>query len=275
MYEKNHKETIFPLIGNKLLAGGVHRFDSIDSTNTWALKRVSEGRALPFACVADHQSQGRGRRGRHWLSPAGANIYMSLAWHFEMPVEDLGMISLAQGGAVIRALEKIGINNAWLKWPNDVLIEDRKIAGVLVEASGVRATSCNVVAGIGLNYRMPDNILGEVGASWTDVAHSLDDALPLKAELTAILLDEMVQMCRRYQLEQDTVIQEIEQRFDVLKGQRVTMNLENGRQFEGTVLGINDRGELRVEVDGREMVFNSADVSLSRQANRIRAGDAC
>ena len=146
---------------------------------------------------------------------------------------------------------------------------------MLVETSGITATSCNVVAGIGLNYRMPETILHEADRYWTDVAHSLDCVLPRRSELTAILLNELVQMCRHYQMREHTVVQDIEQRLRSLKGRTVDLYLEDGRQFEGTVLGINSRGELRVEVNGNEMVFNSADVSLRKQESRIRTGDAC
>ena len=262
MTSEINKEIVLQLIEEGLFPGGVHLFDSIDSTNDWSLRELRQGREPAFVCIADHQSKGRGRRGRHWLSPPAANIYCSLAWHFELPVDRLCVLSLAQGVAVIKALEKIGINNAWLKWPNDVLIKNEKIAGILIETSGVRAGSCNVVIGIGVNFCMPDNITPESHMRWTDVAHS-NCAMPAdRNKLLAILLNEAVSMCRLYQQKANAILSDIESELDVLNNREVGVHLDHGQQLTGTVLGVNERGELRVLVNGNERVFNSADVSL-------------
>ena len=264
MADEINKEIVLQFIEEGLFPGGVHLFDSIDSTNDWSIRELGQGREPAFVCIADHQSKGRGRRGRHWLSPPAANIYCSIAWHFELPVDKLGVLSLAQGVAVIKALEKIGISNAWLKWPNDVLIDGEKIAGILIEASGVRANSCNAVIGIGLNYRMPENITPESGMRWTDVAHS-NCAMPAdRTKLLAILLNEAVNMCRLYQHKTGAILPDIKPELDGLNNRDVSVHLDNGDQLTGTVLGVNERGELRVIVDGNERVFNSADVSLKK-----------
>jgi len=262
MANEINKEIVLQLIEEGSFPGGVHVFDSIESTNDWSLAELKQGREPAFVCIADHQSKGRGRRGRHWLSPPAANIYCSLAWHFELTVDKLCVLSLAQGVAVINALEKIGINNAWLKWPNDVLIKGEKIAGILIETSDVRADSCNVVIGIGLNYRMPDNITPESGMRWTDVAHSNCAMTADRNNLLAILLNEAVSMCRLYQQKAGAILSDIKVELDVLNNREVSVHLDNGDQLTGTVLGVNERGELRVLVNGSERVFNSADISL-------------
>ena len=269
------KKTVMQLIEDGSFPGGVHLFDTINSTNDWALEELKQGRELPFVCIADHQSKGRGRRGRHWLSPPGANIYMSLAWHFELAVGKLGVLSLAQGVAVIKALKKIGINDAWLKWPNDVLINDEKIAGILVETSGVRANSCNAVIGMGVNYRMPENIVSETDMCWTDVAHSTDDIIPDRNVLAAMLLNEAVGMCRLYQQKSTALLSDYKHELDVLTGKDVNVYCENGDQLTGTVLGINEIGELRVLIKSNERVFNCADVSLKKLNGQPGAGGLC
>lgn len=275
MANEINKETILQLLEQGLFPGGVHLFDSIDSTNDWSLAELRQGREPAFVCIADHQSKGRGRRGRHWLSPAGANIYLSLAWHFELPVSRLGVLSLAQGVAVIKALGKIGISDAWLKWPNDILINDEKIAGVLIETCAVRAGSCNVVIGIGLNYRMPENIRPESGMRWTDVAHSNCASLPDRNKLIALVLNEAVTMCRLYQQKTTAIVSDIKTELEVLNNKDVSLHLDNGDQLTGTVLGVNERGELRVLVGGNERVFNSADVSLKKLSDPAETGGLC
>jgi BirA family biotin operon repressor/biotin-[acetyl-CoA-carboxylase] ligase len=262
MANEINKEIILQLTEEGLFPGGVHVFDSVDSTNDWSLREIRQGRETAFVCIADHQSKGRGRRGRHWLSPSAANIYCSLAWHFELPVDRLGMLSLAQGVAVINALNEIGINDAWLKWPNDVLIDDEKIAGILIETGGVRANSCNAVIGIGLNFRMPENIMPESGIRWTDVAHSKCTVSADRNHLLAILLHQAVSMCRLYQHKAGAILEDIKDELDGLNNREVSVHLDNGDQLTGTALGVNERGELRVLADGNERVFNSADVSL-------------
>ena len=275
MADAFNKERILRLIDDGLFAGGVHLLDSIDSTNQWSLDELKRGRELPFACIADHQHRGRGRRGRHWLSPPGANIYMSLAWHFELPVDRLAVLALSQGIVVIKALRKTGISEAWLKWPNDVLVNGEKIAGVLVETGGIRANSCNAVIGIGLNYQMPENLAHETGIHCTDVMRAADGKVLDRSTLAAILLEEAVRMCRLYQKKTMAILNEFRPELDVLNGQAVSLHLENNVQIEGKVLGINPAGELRVLVEGRERIFNSADVSLKTRGDQYEACGSC
>lgn len=255
------------LTEDRLFPGGIHRFDTVVSTNDWSLEQVRQGRDLPFVCIADHQSRGRGRRGKGWSSPAGANIYLSLAWHFDRAVDRLGLLSLAQGVAVISALERLGVRNAWLKWPNDVLIEDEKIAGILVETQRVRAGGCDAVVGVGLNYRMPAKVAMAPGTRWTDLAHAVSGGLPDKELLVSILLDEAVGVCRQFTLQPGALTAAIEHRIGALMGREVDLQLEHGDRVSGSVLGINRLGELRVLVHGKERVFNSADVSLRQVAH--------
>ena len=275
MTQKFSEKIASSLSEDGLFTGGIHVFDSIDSTNAWSLEQLKQGRDLPFVCIADHQSRGRGRRGRHWLSPPGANIYMSVAWRFKLPVDSLGMLSLAQAVAVIKALKHIGINDAWLKWPNDVIIDDKKIAGILIETGGVHANGCDVVTGIGLNYRMPENIPFDTDMRWTDLAHSVHGDLPGRSKLISVLLNQVVSMYRNYQAGVSAFLPDIKRELEVLKGRDVNVRLENGETVTGAVLGINARGELRVQVSGNERVFNSADVSLRQRDDQLEAGDIC
>lgn len=270
MADEISMNTVRELIDDSVFEGGIHFFDSIDSTSDWALEEIRRNRSLPFVCIADHQRKGRGRRGRRWMSPAGANIYMSLAWRFDLPVNELGMLAMAQGVAVIRTLAQIGICNAWLKWPNDVLIDDKKIAGVLVEARSVRDGCSNIIIGVGLNYRMPEEQMEGLDFKWTDVAHSVQNGLPRKDHVVAILLREVVHMCQQYQTKSKGLISDFKNEIDVMKGLDVRLQLESGDDLTGTILGVTPTGELRVEVSGIERVFSSADVSLSGRCDNLR-----
>ena len=257
-----NKQSILHSFEDSTFPGGANLFDTIDSTNDWSRAEIRRGRQLPFVCIADHQDKGRGRRGRRWLSPPGANIYMSIAWSFALPLDKLALLPLAQGVAVLRALERTGIDDAWLKWPNDVLINDKKIAGILVEAASPDGNTCQVVIGLGLNYAMPENIVVESGMHWTDIAQSVSGTLPDRNVVAAELLNQVVKMCRHYQHKSTAIYTDISHELDALSGRKVDVHVENGDQVTGNVLGISETGELRVLVNGRERIFNSADVSL-------------
>ena len=271
MTEKLNEKTILRSLERGLFSGGIHLFDSIASSNDWSLDEIRQGRSLPFACIADHQTRGRGRRGRHWLSPAGANVYVSLAWQFELPPEKMVALPLVQGVAVIRALNRVGIDKAWLKWPNDVLIHNEKIAGILVETSHVRDNSCIAVIGIGVNYCMPKDVSMETNIRWTDVSRVLGESMPGRNSLVALVLDEAVAMCRQYQHKSIEILSEYAHKLDGLNGRNIHLQLEGGERLDATVLGLTQLGELRVLVQGQERVFNSADISLNSSYSRLEA----
>ena len=272
MTSKLDKSLILQSFEHGVLRGGVHLFETIDSTNNWVLAEIGNGRDQPFVCLADHQTKGRGRRGRHWLSPPGANIYLTLAWRFELPPHELGLLALAQGVAVLNALKRIGIADAWLKWPNDVLVAKDKIAGVLIETRGVSAAACNAAIGIGLNYHMPETIVADSSLDWTDIVGVLEEPVPERNLVAAMLLHEMVDMCRRYQQKAMAIYSELESDLVGLNGRQVAVRRENLDETTGIVLGIAQTGELRLLVEGKELRFNSADVSLTAAKNASAPG---
>jgi biotin-[acetyl-CoA-carboxylase] ligase BirA-like protein len=141
---------------------------TIDSTQAELLRR---GRAQPDASVliADTQTAGRGRRGRAWVSPPGANLYLSMFRRVYGGVRAQAGLSLALGVAAADAVRNFGVEAVGLKWPNDLLVHGRKLGGLLVETVG---DGDGVIAGIGLNLRMPDDARGEIDQPWIDL-HSL------------------------------------------------------------------------------------------------------
>ena len=122
-------------------------FDSIDSTNAEALRAIEHGQSAPFLVLAERQTAGRGRRGRKWVSPFAENIYYSLVLRIEGGMRQLEGLSLVVGLAVMQTLRELGVSAAGLKWPNDVLVGQKKIAGILLELVGDPADVCHVVLG--------------------------------------------------------------------------------------------------------------------------------
>lgn len=250
------------------LAGkcSVSLFESLDSTNEWVMQKVREDKVMPFACFAEQQMQGRGRRGKRWASPPTGNIYMSLAWLFELPVSQIGVLSLAIGMAVIKALEKTGIQGALLKWPNDVLVGDKKIAGILIETARINDNKTSVCIGVGLNYRLPDSSSEIPDQPWTDVVTSLERPPESgRNQLAALLLQECVAMCERVPQERDKLVEDFQNQYDACFKKAVSVLLDNGGRLQGVARGITSTGEIRILIDGEERVFNSAEISLRKQ----------
>ena len=239
-------------------------FEETDSTNVQAMLKVKQDSALPLACFAEAQTQGRGRRGKVWISPPGSSIYLSLAWSFDVPVNELGGLSLAMGVAVARVLKRIGLPCPGLKWPNDVLIDEKKIAGILIETARLTAEQTTAIIGIGLNFKLPDDMPVKPDQPWTDVISSLA-ALSLgcklgRSELAGMLLQECMNICENFAQGKKELIAEYRQ-YDICVQQSVDVHLEE-EVLQGVVVGVESDGEIRILIDGEHRLFNSADISL-------------
>lgn len=248
----------------KATAGGceLSLLESVDSTNDWVLREARSGAKLPLACFAEEQTRGRGRRGKKWVCPAGAGISMSFAWRYPLPLSEIGGLSLTMGLAIIRTLESIGINNAQLKWPNDVLVAGRKIAGVLIETADISEVEVVAVTGIGLNYDLPDTSSEQPDQPWTDVLSLLSaDADMDRSRLAGLLLKHCIMICEHYPSNRGSLLTEY-RKYDACEQNAVIVLLGNGEQLEGVACGVTASGEIRVLIKGEERVFNSAEISL-------------
>lgn len=167
----------------------------IASTNTSLLARATRGSIAGCVLAAEVQTAGRGRRGRTWLSPFGRNLAVSIGVEIERPVAEIGALSLVVGVAVRRVLVEVGLSGVALKWPNDVLLDGRKVAGILIEL--VRAVApVEVVIGIGVNVGCAARIADRIDQSIADVAEQIDR--PSRNELLSRMLDQVVAACRRF-----------------------------------------------------------------------------
>ena len=172
--------------------------ETIDSTNAEALRLIARGESAPFLVLAEQQTAGRGRRGRQWVSPFAENLYYSLVLRVEGGMRQLEGLSLVVGLAVMRTLQVFGLDAAGLKWPNDVLVGERKIAGILLELVGDPADVCHVVLGIGINVNMQSN--DRVDQQWTSMKREVGGSIDrnrLVAQLNQQLQHELARH-RRY-----------------------------------------------------------------------------
>ncbi len=232
---------------------------SVPSTNQYLLDMVRQGQRQPRIVFAEHQSAGRGRRGRHWISPPGGNLYFSILRVFEsMPA--IEGLSLTMAVAVARVLEQMGLADINIKWPNDIVIGGKKLCGILLEAQGEVNGPCVMVIGIGLNVRMPPGAGVKVDQPWTDLYTLLGGPIS-RNQLAAALLGEIVPVLDLSPTARGEYWQDAWPKFDCLRGHSVRVTTTMG-DVHGVASGVDNSGALLVEQDGHLQRYTSGEVSL-------------
>lgn len=241
----------------------VNGFDvhhEIDSTNVYLMSIAKQGEDSGHICLAESQLAGRGRRGRQWVSPLGGNLYLSLLWRFQAGATALGGLSLAVAVAVMRALREIGLQEAVLKWPNDVLCNGKKLAGILLELAGEAGGPCSVVVGLGLNVRVPESQMASVDQPWTDLESALGKTVS-RNTLAAKLLNQLIRAMRQFESQGLAPFLEEWSQWDVLAGNEVRLDLPTG-SINGIARGVDDSGALLLSRNGELQRHHSGEVSV-------------
>ena len=236
-------------------------FLEVDSTNNWLREQALNGAPSGMVCVAETQLAGRGRRGRTWVSPFAANLYLSLLWRSTTGATALGGLGLVTGIALLRALRSCGIEGAGLKWPNDILVGDAKLAGVLIDVVGESNGPCIVIVGIGVNVCMPPGEATAIDQQWTDLHHLSGDNSISRNVLAARLLDELIPAMETFDTKGLLPFLDEWQQSDILRGRKVGLTLPN-EYITGTACGIDDVGALLVDTGHGRRRFLSGDVSV-------------
>ncbi len=233
-------------------------YDSVDSTNAEAARLIAGGCDVPMLVLAERQTSGRGRRGRKWVSPFADNIYYSLILRIDGGMRQLEGLSLMVGLAVMNVLRDVGVTKAGLKWPNDVLVGRRKIAGILLELIGDPADVCHVIIGVGINVNMQAS--AEVDQSWTSVRLETGQ-LSDRNHLAVRLSEKLESFLEVHRQEGFVAFLKDWEAGHLWQGAAVTL-LSGAQAINGTVLGIDALGALRLEVDGVEKSFSGGELSL-------------
>jgi BirA family biotin operon repressor/biotin-[acetyl-CoA-carboxylase] ligase len=244
---------------------------SIDSTNSAMLAHARTGDIDRCVLLAEHQSAGRGRRGRTWMSPVACNLYLSIGATFAK-MEDAQALSLCTGVALADALGDLGYHGIGIKWPNDLQVDGRKLSGILIESGGPvpagsgsgsgsgRPGAVAMVIGIGVNVRVPDYVGEQIDQPWTDLGRIAPRAARRDAIASAIIGQVFAMLESLHRGERAAWLE----RFaacDIARDAAVTLRLPD-RELHGIARGIDPGGELRVEVDGVLRTFSAGEVSL-------------
>lgn len=236
---------------------------SIPSTNTALLARPNPESGTAQVLLAEYQSAGRGRRGRAWLAPPGGAICLSISWTFREVPPDLGALGLVIGVCALRVLQEHGVGAASLKWPNDLLIGERKLGGVLIDLRAESAGPACVVIGIGLNFALGAALLAQIAASGTaatDLASALQP-VPSRNALAAALVSACIEGLLEFERHGLKPFIEGFRSADALRGRAVSVSAPDGI-WRGIARGIDLRGALTLETPQGVRRFISGDVTV-------------
>jgi BirA family biotin operon repressor/biotin-[acetyl-CoA-carboxylase] ligase len=250
------------------LRGRVRRievFAELPSTNSYLLAAAQPAPALADACLAELQTAGRGRFGRSWHAPSGAGLCLSVAWRFAVAPRQLSALTLALGVVVRRVVADLTGAAIRLKWPNDLVHEDRKLGGILVEVAAEAPGGSRVVAGLGLNVAFPAESLAAVGDSEnraTDLRSIAGNATPPRTELALELIAAFADVLGSYAITGFAPYRDEWRSADSLSGRPIRIQAPSGAWL-GTAAGIDDDGALLVMTeDGACRRVASGEVSV-------------
>ena len=232
----------------------------VDSTNNVLISSKFNSSKIRV-CLAELQTGGRGRRGKFWHSPCGANIYMSLKWSFNPKKLIPNGLSLAVGIAIYEALIDIGIEDVKVKWPNDIMVNKMKIAGILIEVVADTSNHSDAIIGVGLNFDMPRQLGSRIDQPWTDVCSHLSKKIG-RNDVAGILIASIIKTLKIFEREGFHPFFSIWDKCDFLKGKTgkvVKSDSQSNAKFEG----ISTDGALIVVNDNKErQLIHSGEVSL-------------
>ncbi|MDE0511288.1 MAG: biotin--[acetyl-CoA-carboxylase] ligase [Gammaproteobacteria bacterium] len=217
--------------------------------------------------LAEYQYGGKGRRGRTWISPFARGLYLSLGWRFDMAPASLNALSLASGVAVARALAELGISGLSLKWPNDLILADKKVGGILLEARGETAASCDVVIGIGINIRLDKETKSALDQPVTDLDGHYRN-LPSRNRLAGRIIAEQFLMLERVASGRMGEYVAEWKNLDYLSGRQAELHMP-GQVVRGHVRGVDNNGLLLLETCGNIEKYSSGEVRVTRLSHQV------
>ena len=255
-----HRGDVLRELGTHASRFALEVLDRTESTNSLLMARAA-GAATGSVIATEWQTHGRGRRGRPWHSMPGAALTFSLLWRFQQGAGFLAGLSLAVGVAVARALDALGVGEAGLKWPNDVLWRGGKLAGILIEMQGDTLGPSAAVIGIGLNCRLPDALRDRIDQPVADLAAACN-AAPERNRVLALLLIELARVLDEFGRSGFAPLRDEWQRRHVYQNKAVNIALPDGSELSGTAKGVADDGALLIATGNGERRIHSGDVSV-------------
>ncbi len=232
---------------------------STGSTNDDAKNFLSEQSSPLSIHTSEQQIAGKGRNGKKWISPRGKNIYLSIGWLSNLKYSQLDGLSLAIGTILASSLNKFTQNKVGIKWPNDLLIEKKKISGILIETIDLK-NQVGVVIGIGINVHMSKEEGKEINQSWIAL-DEVTDSINNRNEIIGDIVNKVFQLTSIFTNEGFKAYKLDYESLDLLTGKRCSINIE-GIDKTIEVLGINDNGEMLVKEGSEYLTLRYGEVSI-------------
>lgn len=233
-------------------------FDEIPSTNGFMLSHTSELKSGDV-CVAEYQSAGRGRRGRTWVSPYGHHLYFSQFWSFPQGIAQAMGLSLVVACSLVEVLKSFGVDNIGVKWPNDIYLNYKKLAGILIEMSGQADSECQLIIGIGVNMAMSEDQGKGIDQPWSDLS-SLTD-MPNKTDLVIALHKQLKRDIQLFEREGLAAFKTRWQQADLFHGKEIRL-LMGENHVDGICRGIDEQGAVLLETADGIQAYIGGEISL-------------
>jgi len=230
----------------------------IDSTNQYLLDRLPELKSGD-SCVAEYQHAGRGRRGRKWFSPFGANLYLSMYWRLEQgPAAAIGL-SLVIGIVLAEVLQSLGADDVRVKWPNDLYLKDRKLAGILVELTGKTGDAAQIVLGAGINLMMRNVQAEDINQGWINLQQA---GIAIDRNVLAVqVINELRHLLKTFEQEGLAPFLPRWEKLDNFVHRPVKLIIGD-KEIYGISRGINEQGALLLEQEGIIKPWVGGEISL-------------
>ena len=239
----------------------VQIIDSVDSTNSALIKAALNGASDGTVLCAEHQQAGKGRRGRSWQAALGGSLTFSVLWRFDRGLQSISGLSLAVGLAIARAVNRHSRYPARLKWPNDVLVDYRKLAGILVEVQGDMDGAAFAVVGIGLNVCLNDAQRDAIDQAVIDLAEmgvTID-----RNQLLADCLQELHAVITRFREHGFSALRTEWMALDAYAGKEVALLLPNTQGVQGIAAGVDETGAFLLRNQQAVLnAYNGGEISL-------------
>jgi BirA family transcriptional regulator, biotin operon repressor / biotin---[acetyl-CoA-carboxylase] ligase len=253
------EKLVLAAIGEQRAWFNLQILDEVASTNTYLMQQKGIAHAT---CVAAHmQTHGKGRRGRTWVSQLGASLTFSLLWRFQCGAAALSGLSLAVGVALIRTFNSLCVDNVQLKWPNDVLIDGKKLAGILIELQGDLEGPSAAVIGVGINLNLPKNVLQSIDQPAIDLAKVSANKIE-QSMLLGVILKHLAEVLSSFESRGFIGLQNEWISYHAYQNKPVRMLLPNGTEVTGTVKNVADDGILLIETPLGLQRFSAGEISL-------------
>ncbi len=234
-----------------------------ESTSSFLFSRLASDEIHGNVVLAEYQSHGRGRRGSKWVSPFASGLNFSVGWQFDIVPGTLGLLSLYMGVAIARALQDIKMDKVGLKWPNDIVVMDKKIGGILVEMRGEASGPVDVIIGIGINYELDEDVKSNLEQSVTDICSHTKQRLS-RNTIAGILLSNVFEVLEGMNKDQNLNLIDEWRALDCYAGRTAKLLLPN-EEIKGILKGVDDQGSLLMSVAGEVKSFTSGEISLRIQ----------